>query len=208
MHRSREIKQLKYQSLKGFSDYQIKKHHEIVYADHVKRLNAIENKIDSLNASQQAQPQDFWEVKIEEVAEKNAVKLHEAYFTEMSTGTNHPVGEIAKLIKDDFGSYEAWKKEFMTAAIASRGWVILAYDLDDNKLVNYLIDLSQLGGVWNAVIILAIDCCEHSYSFEGKPDHQKYVEAFMKNVDWDYVNLEAHQYGIIDRRKNSNRLKL
>ena len=208
MHRSREIKQLKYQSLKDFSDYQIKKHHEMVYADHVKRLNAIENKIDSLNASQQAQPQDFWEVKIEEVAEKNAVKLHEAYFAEMSTGTNHPVGEIAKLIKDDFGSYEVWKKEFMTAAIASRGWVILAYDLDDNKLVNYLVDLSQLGGVWNAVIILAIDCCEHSYSFEGKPDHQKYVEAFMKNVDWDYVNLEAHQYGIIDRRKNSNRLKL
>lgn len=205
---SRELKSLKYQSLKGFSDYQIKKHHEAVYADHVKRLNAIENQIDSFKNGGSAWPLDFWEAKSGEAAEKNAVKLHEAYFAEMGAGINRPVGEIAKMIKQDFGSYEAWEKEFTAAALASRGWVVLAYDLDDNRLINYLAEASHSGGVWNAIIILAIDCSEHAYAFEGVSDHQTYVEAFMKNIDWDYINLAAHQYGIIDRRKNSDKLKL
>ena len=206
MHKPRELKSLKYQSLKGFSDYQISRHHDVVYADHVKQLNSIENKVGSLDLDKSSLYQYLWELKVEEVAEKNAVKLHEAYFAEMGAGTNKPVGEIAKLINQDFGSYEAWKKEFLAAAQVCRGWVVLAYDLDDNKLINYLVDLSQLGGVWNAVIVLTIDCFEHAYSFEGAPNHQAYIEAFMQNIDWDYVNLTAHQYGIIERRRHKEKV--
>lgn len=206
---SREIKPLRYQSLKGFSDFAIKEHHEVIYADNVKQLNEIENKLRKFNYQDiNGSSVDLRETKIEETAEKNSVKLHESYFAQMSAGWPKPVGEIAKMIARDFGSYEQWKKEFEELARASRGWAVLAYDLDDNRLINYLVDSHNQGGVWNAVLLLCLDVCEHAYFLDAAANRRSYIDSFFKNIDWDYVNLAAHQYGIVERRLHKDKVKL
>lgn len=205
---SREIKPLRYQSLKGFFDFAIKEHHEVIYADNVKQLNKIENKIKEIDFADINDCEgDLRELKTDELIEKNSVKLHEAYFAQMGAGTARPVGEIARLIAEDFGSAEKWKKEFEELAYVSRGWAVLAYDFDDNRLVNYLSD-SQNQGMWNTVALLCIDMFEHAYFLDDAANRRSYISAFFQNIDWDYINLAAHQYGIIERRLHRKKVKL
>lgn len=204
---AREVKSLKYQSLAGFSDYQIKEHHEVIYAEEVRELNEIENKLLAASRSlADGLPNDLRELKAEEIEAKNGVKLHEMYFANLGAGRGKAVGEVAKMIERDFGSFEAWKTQF--GALASKGWVMLAYDLDDNRLINYISDTENRVGVWNAIILLVLDVSEHAYFLDKSTNRMGYIETFFKSIDWDYVNLAAHQYGIIERRKNNEKLHL
>lgn len=200
---SREVKSLKYQSLVGFSDYQIKEHHDVVYAGQVKELNEIENALlDAASHPEKDSAHSLRELKAEEIETKNAVKLHEIYFAGLGAGRPKAVGELAKMIEQDFGSFDEWRKQFSALAKVTKGWVVLAYDLDDNCLKNYVSDTQSHMGVWNVIALLVIDVFEHAYFLDKSTDRQSHIDTFFESIDWDYVNLAAHQYGIIDRRKH------
>lgn len=64
------------------------------------------------------------------------------------------------------------------------------------KARKFLMDSQNLWAVYNMSPVLALDVYEHAYvrDFGATPDGRKqYVEAFLRNVDWDHVNRQLKQ---------------
>ncbi|MBI2609954.1 superoxide dismutase [Candidatus Giovannonibacteria bacterium] len=193
----REIKPLKYKELKGLSEKQLKEHHDVLYAGYVKKIAEIEEKLKNTDAnSANATYSDLRELKMEETFALNGVKLHEGYFDNMIPDGPKPSGKILGLIERDFGSYEKWESEFKALGLAARGWAILAYDLDEKKLKNILCDSHNQGGVWNSIALFIMDVYEHAYFIDYATGRKSYIEAFFRNLNWEFVNTLIEKYGI------------
>jgi len=146
-----EVKSLKYSQLPGLSERQLKEHHDILYAGYVKKVNEIRQKLANVvRTNPNATYSDLRELKVEETFALNGVKLHEGYFDNMGGTGGMASGAIAQMIEQDFGSFDNWLVDFKASGIAARGWVVLAFDLDDTKLHNYSCDVHNQGGVWNS----------------------------------------------------------
>lgn len=174
--------------LKGISDKQIQAHRDILYAGYVKKLNEIEAKIKAVAKTGNGTHSDYRELKLEESFATNGVFLHEAYFENLDGKGGLPKGNILKLLERDFGSYDLWKEDFVAAATSSRGWVVLALNLLDGRLHNYLCDRHDLGGIWWSLPLAVLDVYEHAYMIDYGVNRADYVKAFFENFSWDAVN--------------------
>ena len=115
---------------------------------------------------------------------------HELYFSQFRSpqADNAPVGEVAKAIECDFGSFEAFKEEFQKkgATLFGSGWVWLSAD-DKGSLV-----ITQETNAANPVQrnlrpLLTFDVWEHAYYLDyqnRRPDH---LSALWHIVDWQVV---------------------
>ncbi|MFA9518355.1 superoxide dismutase [Halopenitus sp. H-Gu1] len=114
--------------------------------------------------------------------------LHTLFWNNMSpNGGGEPDGELADRIAEDFGSYEAWKAEFETAAGAAGGWALLVYDPVAKQLRNLKVDKHDQGALWGAHPILALDVWEHSYYHDYGPARGEFIDEFFEVIDWDDV---------------------
>ncbi|KKW20962.1 MAG: Manganese/iron superoxide dismutase [Parcubacteria group bacterium GW2011_GWC2_52_8c] len=116
-------------------------------------------------------------------------------------GGGEPTGAIRQWIEEDFGSVAKFLDDFRATGMAARGWVILAFDLDEGKLRTYLCDSHNQGGVWNSVALLIMDVYEHAYFIDYATGRKAYIEAFMKLIDWDEVNSIAEKFNLGQYRK-------
>lgn len=179
------VKPLKYSEIKDFlSERQLKEHHDVLYVGYVKKWNEIQQKIKEANLSEaNGVFSIIRELKLEETFAANGVRLHEGYFDNMSPSPGHGT-KIAEWIKHDFGSIEAWAEQFRALGLSARGWVVLAFDLDDGKLHNYLCDVHNQGGVWNCITLIILDVYEHAYFLDYATGRKNYIEKFMSHIDW------------------------
>ncbi|MBI2847483.1 MAG: superoxide dismutase [Chloroflexi bacterium] len=180
-------KQFKFEGgLDGISENQIAQHRDTLYAGYVNKLNEVEGLLEKVDRSKaNATYSDLRELKKEEVFATNGVYLHEYYFGNMKRGAAEPSGKVAELLARDFGSVAKWKEDFRACGIASRGWVVLALNLEDGRLHNYLCDRHDVGGVWNCIAVLILDVYEHAYFIDYGVKRAAYLDAFSKNIDWD-----------------------
>lgn len=198
----KETKPLKYSELEGLSEKQLKEHHDVLYAGYVKKWNEIQEKLKSVDRSlANATYSEYGELKREETFALNGIKLHEGYFDNMVSGGREPSGILTQWLEEDFGSYEKWLEDFKALGLAARGWVILAMDLDDGTLHNYLCDSHNQGGVWNAVSLLIMDVYEHAYFIDFATGRKAYIEVFFKNIDWTPVDAIVSKFDLARFRK-------
>lgn len=203
MEIDKTVKPLKYKSLKGLSEKQLSEHHDVLYAGYVKKVNELRAKIPAADkATANGTYAELRELKLEEGFAVNAVKLHEAYFENLGGDGKSELWDIKGLIAEDFGSYEAWEEEFKALGLCARGWVILAYDLDDKKLRNYMADVHNQGGIWNTIPLLVLDVYEHAYFVDYATGRKKYIDAFFQNLDWKYINELVEKYKIKELKKS------
>ncbi|MBS4021948.1 MAG: superoxide dismutase [Dethiobacter sp.] len=173
----------------GFSKQQLEEHHGTLYKGYVNKANEIRKLLKDVDYSKANQTfSDLRAMKIEETFALNGIKLHEAYFDNMGGQGGRASGRALAMIEHDFDSYEKWEKDFKATGLAVRGWVVLAYDLEDGSLHNFGSDSHNLGAIWNAAPILVMDTYEHAYMIDFGVKRAPYIEAFMNTVDWDVVN--------------------
>ena len=190
----REIKPLKYGELDGLSEKQLREHHDVLYAGYVKKVGEIEEKLRTVDTdTANGTFSDLRELKMEETFALNGVKLHEGYFDNMTPGGSSSTSlrannQIKDLIIRDFGSYEAWEKEFKAMGLCARGWVVLGYDLDEKRLKNILCDSHNQGGVWNMVALMIMDVYEHAYFLDYATARKAYIESFFRHINYDFFN--------------------
>jgi len=187
-------KELKPQVLRmeGISERQIEEHYNVLYKGYVNKLNEIRAKLPDIDRSKANQTySDHRAAKVGETFAVNGVRLHEDYFGNLGGSGGRANGRILELIERDFGSYEAWEADFKATGIAVRGWAVLAYDWHDHRLHNYGQDAHDAGAIWSAMPLLVLDVYEHAYFIDYGTKRAPYIEAFMKNVDWDVVNQRA-----------------
>jgi Fe-Mn family superoxide dismutase len=179
---------LKPKGLEGISDQQIEYHFETHYKGYVNKLNEIWEKLPSVDRSKANQNySEFRELKLEETFNFDGSLLHELYFQNLNKEHNPVPDSFKKEVEKSFGSYEKWVEDFKATGVAFRGWSLLVFDLNTGSLRNIGADVHNTNGIWNAVVLLALDVYEHAYYTDYGPKRAPYLDAFMKNVDWKHV---------------------
>ena len=100
-----------------------------------------------------------------------------------------PTDQIAEAIDRDFGSFEAFKKQFSGVAtgLQGSGWAVLGYDHIAGRLIIQLTD--QQGNVSvDFTPVLMLDMWEHAFYLQYKNVKADYVQAWWNVVNWDDVN--------------------
>ena len=114
---------------------------------------------------------------------------HTMFWTIMKPGGGgEPTGKIADKIKQDFGSFEDFKKQFneTTAKQFGSGWGWLVIDGGKLKIVttpNQDNPISQ-----GKYPILGNDIWEHAYYLKYQNKRPDYLAAWWNTVNWDEVN--------------------
>jgi Fe-Mn family superoxide dismutase len=115
-------------------------------------------------------------------------KNHNVYFETLGGSGGPATGDVAGLIKDAYGSPEAWAADWKSTGISSRGWAFLAYDHDDQRVFNFAGDAQDTFPQWNCTLLTAMDVYEHAYYLDFQTARAKYIDAWFQVVDWDAVN--------------------
>ena len=113
---------------------------------------------------------------------------HAMYFEQFSNSPKAMSAKFAALLERNFGSVEAFKKEFEQkgASLFGSGWVWLSVD-KDGKLV-----ITQQKNAENPVTmglspLLTFDVWEHAYYLDYQNRRADYLAALWQIVDWAIV---------------------
>jgi len=173
------------EKVKGLSADLLRAHHDTVYAEEVKKLNAIGEELSRIDFSD-VPPERLGALKRDEQAAQNSTLLHEIYFDGLAEAPTQPAGLLAQAVSRDFGSLDRWKAEFagIGKSLASgTGWVITAYAPREKRLFNYRAETDSMAPA-GAVPLLAMDMYEHAYGADYGADTAKYIEAFLQAIRW------------------------
>jgi len=170
--------------LNGLSQRLIESHYENNYGGALRRLNALTEKLESLDFA--ATPGFIINgLKREELIALNSTLLHELYFASLG-GEGRDPRPFADILARDFGSFDRWKSEFVAmgnALAGGSGWVLLTWLPRDGRLINqYASEHSQ--AIASAIPVLALDMYEHAYHIDFGANATAYVDTFLRNVDW------------------------
>ena len=171
--------------MEGFSEALLKNHFTL-YQGYVTNTNKVLDILDGmLKAGNTAAP-EYAELKRRLGWEFNGMRLHEFYFENLGgKGGIDQAGKLAAKIAADFGSYEAWEKDFRaTGAMRGIGWAVLYQDLANGRLMNFWINEHDVAHPAGCTPILIMDVFEHAFMLDYGLKRADYIEAFFKNIDW------------------------
>jgi len=184
-----EPKPLKYTELPGISTRQLTEHHDKLYVGYVNKYNEITEKLAAVDLSATNQTySDLRELQLEKGFALNGVKLHEAYFDNLTDKPTEIIDPIKSALIKQWGSVDKWVAEFSALGMAARGWVVLDYDYALGRFDNYIFDAHNQGGIANTQLILVMDVYEHAYFLDYATARKDYIAAFMTAIDWTVVN--------------------
>ena len=166
---------------------------ETIAFHHGKHLAAYVNNLNGLLPGS-----GFEESSLEEIVCKaeggmlnNAGQIlnHELYFGQFSGDPKlAPTGKLNEAIERDFGSFEAFKEEFVKkgATLFGSGWVWLSADKDGKLVITQ--ELNAANPIQKGLKpLLTFDVWEHAYYLDyqnRRPDH---LAALWQIVDWNVI---------------------
>ena len=180
--------------LQGISANTIVIHHDKLYVGYVNKMKEIAEGLSEF--AQGKKPLDganqtyseLRSLRIEETFAANGVYLHEYYFAGLSGNGSIPDNALTQAIALKWGTVENFVKYFSASGMAVRGWVVLCWDTQLERLKIYGCDTHNQGGVWGCMPIIVLDVFEHAYFIDHGSDRKAYIEAFWKNFDWIGAN--------------------
>ena len=163
-------------------DYHYGKHHK-TYVDNLNRL---------------IKGTDFEALTLEDIVRRasgaiynNAAQAwnHTFYWHCLAPGViREPENELKSAIENSFGSLEDFMQEFTQAAITlfGSGWAWLVKEADGKLAVE------ATGNAGNPLTagkkpLLTCDVWEHAYYIDYRNARPKYLEAFWKLVNWEFI---------------------
>jgi len=187
-------------TLSGLSEQMVVSHYEHIYGDAVRALNAIRRELPALDAGMP--PHRLRGLKHEELSLIGSVVLHELYFGNLggfrragpSSGLGRPdwhevPDAFAAEIAADFGSADAWRREFVATAqslAGGSGWVVLTYSRWENRFWNQ-IAIHHTEAAVDAAPVLVLDMYEHAYQMDFGANATAYIDTFFRNINWETV---------------------
>jgi Fe-Mn family superoxide dismutase len=114
---------------------------------------------------------------------------HDFYWNSMKPkGGGTPSGDLGTKITADFGSFDAFAKEWSTAAMGQfgSGWAWLVDDGGKLKIIKTSNADSPIG--LGKKPILTIDVWEHAYYLDYQNRRADYVKAYLDSLaNWDFA---------------------
>jgi Fe-Mn family superoxide dismutase len=109
---------------------------------------------------------------------------------QMMTPDSKPVnGDIKNAIEKKYKSFDTFKDKFTESALSNfgSGWTWLVLKGDKLDIINTPNQDNPLM-LNKGKPILGIDIWEHAYYKKYGPDREKYINNYMKVIDWDFCN--------------------
>ena len=116
---------------------------------------------------------------------------HSIFWKNMASNAGgNPTGAIAEAIDRDFGSFEAFQKQFAGVAtgLQGSGWAVLGYDHIAGRLIIQQLTDQQGNISVDFTPVLMLDMWEHAFYLQYKNVKADYVKAWWNVVNWDDVN--------------------
>ena len=109
--------------------------------------------------------------------------LHNKFFPQLREpkGANRPRGAVLALIESHFKTYDDFREEFKTAAMAIQGsgWVYLSTTGTIKTIPNHQVRTD---------ICVLVDWWEHAWALDYQSDKEKYLDNIWKIINWDICN--------------------
>ncbi len=169
----------------GFSETLLKNHFTL-YQGYVTNTNKVLDALAAMLKEGKTGTPEYAELKRRLGWEFNGMRLHEHYFENLGGKESlDPNGPLAKKLVENFGSVEAWEKDFRSVGgMRGIGWVVLYQDTVNGGLVNFWINEHDVGHPAGCQPVLVMDVFEHAFMIDYGLKKADYIEAFFKNIDW------------------------
>ena len=167
---------------------------ETIALHHGKHLATYVNNLNNLLPGS-----EFEDLPLEEIVAKatggifnNAGQIlnHNLYFEQLQAPShdNRPVGKLAQAIDEQFGSFEAFKEKFTTAAatLFGSGWAWLASD-DDGKLHILQMPNADNPATKGLKPLMTIDVWEHAYYVDYRNRRPDHIAAMWRILNWQVI---------------------
>ncbi|WP_298272864.1 superoxide dismutase [Geobacter sp.] len=169
----------------GFSEALLKNHFTL-YQGYVTNTNKVLDILGQMLAEGKTATPEYAELKRRLGWEFNGMRLHEYYFENLGgKGGIDQAGKLAARLAADFGSVEAWEKDFKaTGAMRGIGWAVLYQDSASGRLMNFWINEHDTAHPAGCTPVLIMDVFEHAFMLDYGLKRADYIEAFFRNIDW------------------------
>lgn len=175
--------------LNGISEKLIVSHWKNNYVGSVKALNGVNKKLKEAFANKDTASFIIGGLKREQLFRTGSVVNHDLYFENLG-GDGKINGEIKKVVTKIFLSESSWEDDFRRTAKTlggGSGWVVLGYNYHLKTLENYWC-FDHMHAPAGTIPLLMMDMYEHSYQMDYGAAAGKYIDAFLKNINWEVVN--------------------
>lgn len=174
--------------LPGMTDRQVETHLGL-YAGYVKKLNEIQEKLKTTEPTESNYSYGaFSELKRREVVAFNGSYLHQAYFENLTpTPQSDQLAAFRKAVEQSWGAWDKFVADIKGSAASTPGWVMLTKNQVDGLLHTYILFEHNINFPMQNNVLMALDCWEHAFAIDYGTDKPKYVENFLKVVDWEVV---------------------
>jgi Fe-Mn family superoxide dismutase len=111
-------------------------------------------------------------------------------------GGGEPAGELSKAMDKKFGSFAAFKDQFIKAAAGQfgSGWAWLVSDAGELKIESTPNQDSPVST--GQVPLLGLDVWEHAYYLKYQNRRADYIAAWFNIINWDYVSRRFQTRGV------------
>ncbi len=163
--------------------------HFTLYQGYVTNTNKLIEIFPQMLKDDKGATPEFGELRRRFGWEFNGMRLHEYYFENLGgNGSANKDGRLARKLAEDFGSFDAWEKEFRAVgAMRGIGWAVLYQDMANGKLFNFWINEHDTGHPAGCNPILIMDVFEHAFMLDYGTKRAGYIDAFFKNLNWSAV---------------------
>jgi len=169
-------------------------HHTKHHAGYVNNLNAALEKhpklqdvpLESLLRHLQSVPED---IRIAVRHNGGGHANHSLFWSVMSpNGGGVPTGDLARAIDEAFGSFDAFKERFSTAAATrfGSGWAWLALNAF-GQLIVYSTANQDSPYMDGYIPLLGLDVWEHAYYLKYQNRRPEYIQNWWNVVNWEEV---------------------
>ena len=143
----------------------------------------------------------FEQMSLEEIVVKSAggiqnnagqILNHNLYFLQFTAPSSEarPVGDVATAINTQYGSFEAFQKEFVQAGstLFGSGWVWLAADKEGKLHITQ--ETNAANPIQKGMVpLLTFDVWEHAYYLDWQNRRADYLQALWQIVDWKVIEV-------------------
>lgn len=165
---------------------QLLKNHITLYQGYVNNFNKLNDILVAMEKEGKYGTPEYAELNRRFGWEFNGMRLHELYFENISKMAIQMPDKLKQAIEKEFGSFEFFEKDFRAmGAMRGIGWVVLYQDGD--RLFNVWINEHDVGHFAGCTPLLVMDVFEHAYMLDYGLKKADYIEAFVKNINWDVV---------------------
>ena len=174
-------------------------HHDKHHAAYVKGANTALEQMDEARDKQ-----DFSRVAATEKSlafNLSGHVLHSVFWQNLSPKSGgRPSGDLTDAIKEDFGSFDRFKKQLteVASSIMGSGWGALIWEPVGKRLLTTQIydhqsNLSQAG-----IPLLVLDAWEHAFYLQYQNRKAEYFEAIWNVFDWKDVQDRFESARVLD----------